>query len=87
MDDTLLICFAVGLVALSVLLRELIMDYTQLNAQVDVTLQTMAAAVAQLQVHVTALAAGGNDAETVAAIISRLRAGTDQLAAAVAAVK
>jgi len=59
-------------------------DYTSLSAQTDQTLQTMAHAVQQLQVHVTALSAPNNDQATVDALVARLKAGTDQLAAAIA---
>jgi hypothetical protein len=62
-------------------------DYTALSSIADASLQTMAKAVAQLQVHVTALAAPKNDQATVGAIVARLKTGTDQLEAAVTAAQ
>lgn len=83
LDDFSLLTLATFFIALAVLYRDLMTDYTALTSQTDTTLQTMAKAVAQLQVHVTALATPGTDQATVDGIVSRLKAGTDQLAAAI----
>jgi hypothetical protein len=89
MDDVLLLALAVAFLAAHLIIWEWHMatDYAPLNAQVDASLQTMAKAVAQLKVHVDTLATPNNDAATVAAIVARLKAGTDQLDAAIAAAQ
>lgn len=85
MSDVGLLAAASGLICLALLYRDLMTDYTALSSQTDATLQIMAEAVKQLQAHVTALAAPNQDQATVDAHVARLKAGTDQLAAAIAA--
>lgn len=65
------------------------MDFTNLNNQIDNTIRVMAGAVAQLSTHVSALQTANPDVDVAALndAIARLKAGTDQLAAAVAASK
>jgi len=87
MDDLGLLLLALSLISCSVLLRELMTNFVPLNEQVDATLKTMADAVAQLQVDFNALSNPSNDQTTVDAIIVRLKAGTDQLASAIATVQ
>jgi hypothetical protein len=89
-DAFTLLAIAVGACALAILLKDLLMvDVVGLNAQVDETIRTMAAAVSQLQADVAALSVAekSGDAEAVAASVARLKAGTDSLAAAVAMAK
>ena len=85
-DDLGLFIAAVSLLSVAVLTREL-MNYAPLNAQIDASLTVMAMAVKQLQDDFNALANPNNDQATVDAIIARLKAGTDQLANAIATVQ
>lgn len=88
LDDVGLLALASALIAFAVLYGNYMMtDYTALTSQADATLQTMAQAVAQMQVHVEALSAPNNDQATVDALVVRLKAGTDQLAAAIATAR
>lgn len=87
LDDFSLLTIASALIALAVLYGNLMTDYSALTSQTDATLQTMAQAVAQMQVHVEALTAPNNDQATVDALVGRLKAGTDQLAAAIATAR
>jgi hypothetical protein len=86
MDDLSLLLLALSLISVSLLLRDL-MNFAPLNEQVDASLKVMADAVAQLQSDFNALAVPNNDQATVDAIIARLKAGTDQLANAIATVQ
>lgn len=87
LDDVGLLTIASALIALAVLYGNLMTDYSALTSQTDATLQTMAQAVAQMQVHVEALTAPNNDQATVDALVGRLKAGTEQLAAAIATAR
>lgn len=84
LDDLGLLALACSFLSIAVLLMT---DYTSLSSQTDNTLATMAGAVKQLQLHVQALTAPNADQATVDAHVARLKAGTDQLAAAIAAAQ
>lgn len=84
LDDVGLLALACSFISIAVLLMT---DYTALSSQTDTTLATMAAAVGQMQTHVQALTAPNADQATVDALAARLKAGTDQLAAAIAAAQ
>jgi hypothetical protein len=73
----------------ALILWAIMADFTPINAQLDATLATMSNAVAALKAHVDNLStlSGNNDATTIAAICQRLKAGTDQLDAAIAAAR
>jgi hypothetical protein len=91
LDDFSLLTLAVGAIVVAILFLKdyLMVDVAAVNAQVDATINVMAAAIEQLQADVAVItnAAGPSTAEAVAASMARLKQGTDQLVAAVAAAK
>lgn len=82
-----LLCFSVLLTQLNI--PEAFMKIEAVNAQVDATLSVMSQAVSQLEADVAALTAArqGTDEKALDDIMARLKAGTDTLAAAVAAAR